>query len=58
MLQLFSSDKHFSQVNSGESAKSKYEPQKGHFNFAVPDEKTLLKSKCGLPQKNTLWNDR
>ena len=50
-LRLFSSDKHFGQVNSRELAKSKYEPQKGHFNFAVPDEKTLLKSKCGLPKR-------
>ena len=38
-LQLFSSDKHFGQVNSGEFAKSKYELAKGNFNFAVPDEK-------------------
>ena len=44
-LCLFSLDKHFGQVNSGECAKSKYVPNKGHFNFAVPDEKTLLKSK-------------
>ena len=50
MLWLFLSDKYFSQVNSGESAKSKYVPNKGHFNFAVPDEKTLLKSKMRLPK--------
>ena len=50
MLCLFSSDKHFSEVNSGESAKSKYVPNKGHFSFAVPDKKTLLKSKTGLPK--------
>ena len=49
-LRLFSLDKHFSQVNSGESAKSKYVPNKGHFNFVVPDKKTLLKSKTGLPK--------
>ena len=49
-LWLFLSDKHFSQVNSGESAKSKYVPNKEHFNFAVPDEKTFLKSKMGLPK--------
>ena len=49
-LRLFSSDKHFGQVNSGQSTKSKYEPSKGHFNFAVPDEKTLRKSKTGLPK--------
>ena len=41
MLRLFSSDKHFGQVNSGESAKSKYDPKTGNFNFAVPDEKTF-----------------
>ena len=50
MLHLFSSDKHFGQVNSGESAKSKYPPSKGHFNFTVPDEKTLLKSKLVMPK--------
>ena len=49
-LRLFSSDKHFGQANLGESAKSKYEPRKGHFNFAVPDEKTLGKSRTGLPK--------
>ena len=49
-LRLFSSDKHFRQVNSGESAKFKYEPAKGNFNLAVPDKKTLLKSKTGLPK--------
>ena len=49
-MHLFSSDKHFGQVNSRESAKSKYELAKGNFNFAVPDEKTLLKSKTGLPK--------
>ena len=48
-LRLFSSDKHFSQVNLGEAAKSKYSPNTGSFNFAVPDEKTLRKSKTGLP---------
>ena len=49
MLRLFSSDKHFGQVNSGESAKSKYNPKTGNFNFAVPDEKTIRKSRTGLP---------
>ena len=49
-LRLFSSDKHFGQVNSGQSMKSKYNPSKGHFNFTVPDEKTLRKSKTGLPK--------
>ena len=48
-LRLFSSDKHFRQVNSGEAAKSKYSPNTESFNFAVPDEKTLRKSKTGLP---------
>ena len=49
MLRLFSSDKHFGQVNSGQSSKSRYEPHKGNFNFTVPDEKVLRKSKTGLP---------
>ena len=37
------------QVNSGQSSKSRYEPHKGNFNFTVPDEKVLRKSKTGLP---------
>ena len=49
-LCLFSSDKHFRQANSGESVKSKYQPSKGSFNFAVPDEKTLGRSRTGLPK--------
>ena len=49
-LRLFSSDKNFEQVNSGESAKSKYQLSKGSFNFAVPDEKTLGRSRIGLPK--------
>ena len=49
-LRLFSSDKHFGQVNLGQSTKSKYNPSKGHFNFTLPDEKTLRKSKTGLPK--------
>ena len=48
-LRLFSSDKHFGQVNLGQAAKLKYSPNTGNFNFAVPDEKTLRKSKTGLP---------
>ena len=49
-LRLFSSDKHQGRVNSGECERSKYHPQKGSFNFAVPDEKLLRKSKTGLPK--------
>ena len=49
LMRLFSSDKHFGQVNSKESSKSKYNPQKGNFNFAVPDEKILRKSKTNIP---------
>ena len=48
-LRLFSSNKHFGQVNSGRSFKSKYDPKTGNFNFAVPDEKTLRKSRTGIP---------
>ena len=49
-LRLFSLDKHQGTVNSGECEKSKYNPQKRSFNFAVPDEKLLRKSKTGLPK--------
>ena len=49
-LRLLFSDKHQGTVNSGECECSKYNPQKGHFNFAVPDEKLLRKSKTGLPK--------
>ena len=49
-LRLFSSDKHQGTVNSAECECSKYNPQKGSFNFAVPDEKLLRKSKTGLPK--------
>ena len=49
LIRLFSSEKHFGQVNSGESQKSKYKPKKGNFNFAVPDEKILKKSKTNIP---------
>ena len=48
LIRLFSSEKHFGQVNSGESQKSKYKPKKGNFNFAVPDEKILKKSKTNI----------
>ena len=49
-LRLFSSDKHQGKVNSGECERSKYKPQEGSFNFAVPDEKLLRRSKTGLPK--------
>ena len=49
-LQLFSSDKHQGKVNSGACERSKYNPHEGSFNFAVPDEKLLRKSKTGLPK--------
>ena len=49
LMRLFSSDKHFRQVNNKESIKSKYNPQKGNFNFAVPDEKIWRKSKTHIP---------
>ena len=45
LMRLFFSDKHFGQVNNMESCKSKYNPQKGHFNFAVPDDKILREIK-------------
>ena len=50
LLRLFSSDKHFGQVNSGDCKKSKYPPKKGSYNFAVPDERTLKKSKTQIPK--------
>ena len=50
LLRLFSSDKHFGQVNSGECKKSKYPPSQGNYNFAVPDERTLRKSKTEIPK--------
>ena len=50
LLRLFSSDKHFGQVNSGECIRSKYPPKKGNYNFAVPDERTLRKSKTQIPK--------
>ena len=49
LMRLFLSDKHFGQVNNKESIKSKYNPQKGNFNFAVPDEKILHKLKTLIP---------
>ena len=50
-LRLFSSDKHMGLVNTGDCKKSKYDPSKGNFNFAVPDEKILRKSRTGLPKE-------
>ena len=50
LLRLFSSDKHFRMVNSGDCEKSKYPPLKGNYNFAVPDERTLRKSKTQIPK--------
>ena len=50
LIRLFSSDKHFGQVNSGDCSKSKYPPKKGSYNFAVPDERTLRKSKTQIPK--------
>ena len=50
LLRLFSSDKHFGMVNSGECDKSKYPPSKGSYNFAVPDEHTLRKLKTDIPK--------
>ena len=51
ILRLFSSDKHFGACNSGQSSKSKYNPQDGSFNFAVPDEKVLRKSRTLIPKQ-------
>ena len=50
LLRLFSSDKHYGQVNSGKSDKSKYFPKDGSYNFAVPDERILQKSKTNIPK--------
>ena len=50
LLRLFSSDKHFGMVNTGECKKSKYPPSKGNYNFAVPDERILRKSKTEIPK--------
>lgn len=49
LLRFFSSDKNFGQINSKLSAKNRYNPQSGDFNFAVPDERTLWKSKTFIP---------
>ena len=47
---MFASDKHFGQVNSGKSKQSKYSPKDGSYNFAVPDERILRKSKANIPK--------
>ena len=43
LMHLFGSDKHYGQVNSRQCNKSKYNPQSGNFNFAVPDKKNTDK---------------
>ena len=50
LLRLFASDKHFGQVKSGKSKQSKYSPKDGSYNFAVPDERILRKSKTNIPK--------
>ena len=37
-------------MNSGQYKKSKYPPKKGNYNFAVPDEHILRKSKTKIPK--------
>ena len=49
-MRLFSSDKHHGMVNSGDCERSKYDPKIGSFNFAVPNERLLKKSRTGLPK--------
>ena len=51
LLRLFASDKHFGKVNSNICDKSKYQPALGNFNFAVPDERILRKSKTFIPKE-------
>ena len=51
LLRLFASDKHFGTVNSNICDKSKYHPALGNFNFAVPDERILRKSKTFIPKE-------
>ena len=50
LLRLFALDKHFGQVNSGKSKQSKYSTKDGSYNFAVPDERILQKSKTNIPK--------
>ena len=49
-MHLFSSDKHFGKVLSQECDKNRYVPTSGSFNFAVPDDKVLHKSKTNIPR--------
>ena len=49
LMRLFSSDKHFGKVISKECDKNKYNPTVGNFNFAVPDDKILNRSKTNIP---------
>ena len=50
LIRLFSSDKHFGKVLSQECGKNRYVPTSGSFNFAVPDDKVLHKSKTNIPR--------
>ena len=50
LLRLFAADKHFGQVNAGKSKQSKYSPKDGSYNFAVPEERILRKSKTNIPK--------
>ena len=51
LMRLFSSDKHHGKVNSNVCLKSKYHPETGNFNFAVPDRKILSRSKTQIPNR-------
>ena len=51
LMRLFSSDKHHGKVNSNVCLKSKYHPETGNFNFAVPDSKILRRSKTQIPNR-------
>ena len=51
LMRLFSSDKHHGKVNSNVCLKSKYHPETGNFNFAVPDKKILSRSKTEIPNR-------
>ena len=50
LIRLFSSDKYFGKLLSEECDKNKYVPTCGSFNFAVPDDKVLHKSKTNIPR--------
>ena len=51
LMRLFSSDKHHGKVNSKVCVKSKYHPEAGNFNFAVPDKKILCRSKTQIANR-------